>query len=261
MIRKLFYYDIKKMTKILKWFYLISIAFAVITRLINIGKEIQAIHIIGQVFAGFTYSAIANILINTFIHILRVFLYDFYRDESYLTHTLPVSKNKLFISKCLAGLAVVLSSVIVCVLTLFIMLYSKDVMLTVKSLISVAVSGLNMSSGAFIAILIVIILAQITAMMSMAYTAIVKANTYNRNRGFKGVAWFIAYYFGSTIVTLIIAVIVFAIGGNLSELVAEVMSASSFMTVMILALVLYPVYTFIHVLLCKWLFNKGVNVD
>ena len=101
MIKKLIKNDIKKMMKILVYLYACSIILAGITRLINIGKNIQFIFIIGQVFAGITYSAIGSVLINTFVHILRVFVVNFYKDESYLTHTLPVTKNQLLLSKYL----------------------------------------------------------------------------------------------------------------------------------------------------------------
>ena len=52
MIKKLMKYDIKKMSRILIYIYASAICLAGITRLINIGKNIQAIAIIGHVFAG-----------------------------------------------------------------------------------------------------------------------------------------------------------------------------------------------------------------
>ena len=51
MLAKLMKYDLKKMTRILIIMYIISLAFAGVTRLINIGKEIQVVAIIGGVFA------------------------------------------------------------------------------------------------------------------------------------------------------------------------------------------------------------------
>ncbi|MBR2397154.1 MAG: hypothetical protein IKA97_00055, partial [Clostridia bacterium] len=63
MIRKLMKYDLKKMTNLLIYLYPITILMAGITRLINLGKEIQLIFIIGQIFAGITYSLVANILV------------------------------------------------------------------------------------------------------------------------------------------------------------------------------------------------------
>ena len=159
MLVKLMKYDIKKMSKLLIIFYAITLGLAGITRLINIGKEIQSISIIGSIFAGFTYSGIANILVNTFIHIIKVFITDFYKDESYLTHTLPVNKGKLLLSKYLSSLIVVLSSVVVIFLSLFIMFYSPEFMLALKMMISATVSGFNMPSWVFVTLIVGIIFA------------------------------------------------------------------------------------------------------
>lgn len=262
MIKKLMKYDIRNMTKILVYFYAIGIIAAVLTRLINIGDHIQFIMIIGKIFEGITYAAIANIIINTFMHIiLKSFINNFYKDESYLTHTLPVTKKQLLISKYLSSLIVVLISVVVSVASLFIVLYSKEFIEGLKAFISLTVSGFNMSSGAFITLVVLILFTQVCAMISMSFTAIVKANTYNTKRVIKGLLWFAVYYFGSGLITLLLAVVTFAMGGNISELTATQMSQSSFTTLFILALVANIIYTVVHCLVSYKLFNKGVNVD
>ena len=217
MIRKLLKYDIKKITRILIYVYAISIALAIITRLINIGKDIQAIKILGMVFAGCTYSAIGNVLVNTFVHILDVFIKNFYRDESYLTHTLPVSKNKLLASKYIASLIVIFASVAVCFLSLFTIFYSKSFVEGLKMFIEATVAGFDISVGLFVTLIALLLLSQICCIITMAFTAIVKANTYNSKRVIKGVMWFIVFYLGTMIVTLLTAVLWFAIGGNIGD--------------------------------------------
>ncbi len=254
-------YDIKKMMRILVYIYAISLGLAVITRLINIGKDIQAIAIVGHIFAGLTYSAVGSVIINTFVHILRVFTVGFYRDESYLTHTLPVKKEKLLLSKYLSSIIVIISSVVVSALSLLIVLYSDNLFNFIKQSLEVVVAGFNMSVGGFLTLIVCIVFAQICAMMSMAFAAIVKANTYNHKRIMKGLIWFAVFYFGSTIVTLLTAVMVFAISGNLSELIASQMSNSAFMTILILGLVLYFVYAIVFYIATDNMFKKGVNVD
>ena len=78
MLNKLFKYDFKRMSRILVYMYAISIALALITRLVFIGNKIQFVFIIGQILQGFTFSAIANVLVNTFVHILSTFIRNFY---------------------------------------------------------------------------------------------------------------------------------------------------------------------------------------
>ncbi len=261
MIKKLYKYDLKKATKILKWFYVISLSLAIVTRLINIGKDIQVIKIIGMVFAGCTYSAVANVLINTFIHVLKAFSDGFYKDESYLTHTLPVSKKQLLISKYLTAITVILSSFIVIVASLFAVLYDKALIEGVKLYIQTSISGLNISAGLFISVILVILLAEFFTLTFMGFTAIVKCNTYNNGRAFKGVLWFIAYYLGSMALLFVAVIITFAISGNLAEITASVMKGSSLLTIIIVGAVLYLLITVYYGFLCYKLFKKGVNVD
>jgi hypothetical protein len=59
----------------------------------------------------------------------------------------------------------------------------------------------------------------------------------------------------------ITVVITFAIGGNVAELTASVMKASSLLTIIIVGAVLYLLIAVYYGILCYKLFKKGVNVD
>ena len=261
MLKYLMKYDLKKMLKLLKWFYVIAIVLAGISRLLSIWNNVQIIKIISMVFSGFTYSAIANILINTFIHILMRFSHSFYKDESYLTHTLPVKKDSLILSKYLSALIVIVSSVFVSFLSLFIIFYSPQFMQNLKLMLDNIVAEFNMSSAVFVILIVSVVFAQICAMISFAFTAIVKGYSYNRNRGIIGFIMFILFYFISSITTLILAIIVTAITGDLNSLFSNKMTNGAFLTVIIISIISYLSFAIIFYFLCKKEFNKGVNVD
>ena len=261
MLKYLMKYDLKKMLKLLIWLYPVAIILAGITRILNIWNNIQFIRIIGIIFSGFTYSAIANVLVNTFIHILMRFSHSFYKDESYLTHTLPVRKNSLILSKYLSSLIVILLSVIVSFLSLFILFYSSEFVESIKIALESVVSGLNISGGLFIFISVILIFAEICLLISFAFTAIVKAYSYSHNRGIKGFAWFIIYYLATSNITLLLSVIVMAITGDLNSLFANQMSSSAFITLLIISLISYISFSIIFYFICQKEFNKGVNID
>lgn len=261
MLKYLMKYDLKKMLKLLAWFYAISIVLAGITRLFYIWKDIQVISIIGMVFAGFTYSAIANILVNTFVHILMRFTTSFYKDQSYLTHTLPVQKNKLIISKYLSALLVIFSSVAVSFLSLFIIFYSPEFMQSIKLALDSIVAGFNMNSGSFVFLMVLIIFSQICAMMSFAFTAIVKGYSYNHKRGIFGFLWFIGFYLSYQIITFISILIVTAITGGISTLFSSQMSSEVFLSVMIVGLISNSCFAILFYFISVKEFKKGVNVD
>jgi len=261
MLKRLMKYDLKRTLKYLVWFYALSIVLSGICRLLDIWKDIHVIRILSSVFSSLTYSAIATVLVNTFFHILLSFVASFYKDQSYLTHTLPVKKDNLLLSKYLSALIVVLCSVLACVFSLFIMLYSSAFIKTLKTAILSAVIGLNIGGGTLILLLVLIIFSQILALISMAFSAIVKGHSYNQKRRLKGVLWFVVYYLASMYLTLIFAVICTTITGEIKTLFSNQMSSSAFLTVLIVALISYWFYALFFYFLCKREFNKGVNVD
>lgn len=261
MLSKLMKYDLKKMTRILVIMYIISLAAAGITRLINIGKEIQIVSIIGAVFAGLTYSAIASVLVNTFVHIIVRFMSNFYKDESYLTHTLPVKKSKLLLSKYLSSLIVILCSVLVCFLSLFIMFYSPEFMQGFKLFLEASIAGFNIPLWLFLFLMIGLIFAQICAMLSMGFASIIIANKYNHKRIFKGLLWFVMFYFSAMIDVIFTAIIIFAIQGNIGSLFATQLSSTAFMSILIIGLVVYILYAVLCYFISLKAFNKGVNID
>ena len=261
MLKYLMKYDLKKMYKLLKWLYILSVVLAGITRLLSIWNNVQIIKIIGIVFSALTYTAIINTVVNTFIHILLRFAHNFYKDESYLTHTLPVKKNDLILSKFLSSLIVVLSSVAVAFLSLFILFYSPEFVQGMKATIETVISGFSISGGLFIFLAVILILAQICAMMSFGFTAIVKGYSYNRNRGICGVVWFIVYYSVCSFTSLVLSVIVTAITGDLSSLFSNQLTNGAFLSILIIGLISYISYAILFYFLCRKEFNKGVNVD
>ena len=261
MLKNLMKYDLRAMLKILVWFYAISLVLAGITRIFDIWSDVQIVKIIGCVFAGLTYSAIATIIINTFIHILMRFSQSFFKDFSYLIHTLPVKKDELILSKYLSSIIVVFASVFVSFLSLFIMFYSPELMQNLTLMLNSAIAEFNMSSGVFVFLFILITLSQIFAYISFGFTAIVKCYSYNHKRGIRGFLWFLVYFFGCMLTTVILTIIITAITGELSNLFAETMSSSAFITTLIVSLITYILYAIAFYFICKKEFKKGVNID
>jgi hypothetical protein len=261
MTAKLFKYDLKKTTKVLIYMYVISIGVAILARLVSLLDHIQLFFIVTKVLEGTVYAAVVNIMVNTFIHILLNFGKGFYGDESYLTHTLPVGKDKLLLSKYLTALVVIVASVLVCVLSLFIAIYNEQIKLFIEVSLKQVVVGFDMSVGGFVALMVGVLFAQTCANISMAYTAMVKANTYNQKRTLKGVIWFAIYYAITSIVSLVAICVVLAVSGSVSDILAETMSQQSFISILIVGLISYTVSAIVYYFLCQKLFQKGVNVD
>jgi len=93
MLKKLLKYDLFYTYKIIIIYYALSLIFALLTR-VFLNFDTTLLNIIGSICSGVTITLMINIIINTLIRNWARFNINFYKDESYLTHTLPVSKTK-----------------------------------------------------------------------------------------------------------------------------------------------------------------------
>ena len=262
MIKSLIYYDVKKITGTLPYFYAFAIFFACLTRFINIWKDIQFLFIIGQIFQGVAFAMIVNILVNVFLSaIVRSFVPSFFGDESYLTHTLPVEKSKLLLSKVISTILLTLVSVLVCLISLAIMFYSKDFMLIIKNSISVTVVNMNLSVEGFIILIALVLFLQILTTLLMGYSAIFQGYFNSDKKVLKSFIWFAIFYFATMMINLIIAIIVCAIGGNLQELFASEISGKMLTTLLITVTINYLLFAVAFYIISQKLFERGVNLD
>ena len=106
--------------------YILAIIFATFTRIMFSLKQTIIVDIIGQISVGCMFSMIASILINVMMRSWVRFRDSIYKDESYLTHTLPVTKNNIYDSKFIQTLIFFVFSFIIVVLSLLIAYYTKD---------------------------------------------------------------------------------------------------------------------------------------
>jgi len=155
MLGKLLKYDLKYMLKNMSPFYILGIIFAILTRIFFSLGDSLICEIIGQICVGTMFSMLASILINTMMRSWVRFRDFLYKDESYLTHTLPVTKNDLYNSQFFQSLIFFIVGFIVIVLSLFIAYYTDGRWEMLKVLINSITTGLNFSTTFFILIVFI----------------------------------------------------------------------------------------------------------
>ena len=96
MLIKLLKYDLKYMIKNMSVFYILSIFFAITTRLLSLLEQTVMIGILSKISSGCMIAMIANVVINVMMRSWVRFRDSLYKDEAYLTHTLPVTNNDLY---------------------------------------------------------------------------------------------------------------------------------------------------------------------
>ena len=99
MLGKLLKYDLKWIYKVVGVFYILAIIFSVAGRLLKNIENSVIFSVISQITIGIAISMMASSLINCIMRLWARFIKNLYKDESYLTHTLPVKKKTIYTSK------------------------------------------------------------------------------------------------------------------------------------------------------------------
>ena len=126
MLKKLIKYDFLWMNRNMVVIFAITAILSILTRIFSNFTGSVIGDLIFGILRGFTIAAFANTVINSAIRIWERFRQSFYKDEAYLTHTLPVSKNTLYDSKVLSGLCAILLSLAVVIACFFIAFWNND---------------------------------------------------------------------------------------------------------------------------------------
>ena len=263
MLNKLLKYDLKYMIKNMSIFYLLTLFFSITTRILFSLKETVIINILGQISVGCMFSMLANILINTMMRSWVRFRDSIYKDESYLTHTLPVTKSEIYNSKFIETLVFSIIGFLVILLSLFIAYYTKDRYLELKNIISTITTSLDINTTIFIISFASIIFLEIFNAIQCGFLGIILGNRKNNNKtGFSVLFGFIAYLLSQSLVLLI----VFTIGlfnDNIMNLFKSniLLDTGSLKLLIITSIIIYILIIFLMSIFCKKVFNKGVNIE
>ncbi len=150
MLAKLLKYDLKYMIKNMSVFYILAIFFAIVTRILNLFDNTVMIAILSGISSGCMYSMMASILINTMLRSWIRFSDSIYKDEAYLTHTLPVTKNDIYNSKFIQTLIFFIIGFLVIILSIFVAFYTPLWWESVKELLLQVTTGLNFNMTLFV---------------------------------------------------------------------------------------------------------------
>ena len=119
MLGKLLKYDLKWVYKLVGIFYGLAIIFSVIGRAFGEIENSLVFGIVSKISFGIAISMMVSSLINCVMRLWVRFIRNIYKDESYLTHTLPVKKQEIFASKVITGVVSIFTSMVVIIVCLF----------------------------------------------------------------------------------------------------------------------------------------------
>lgn len=263
MLKKLLKYDIKTINKALIIFYSISIFFAILTRVFFLIENSFIMNVIAHICSGTTISMIFNILINNLMRLWVRFQGNLYGDESYLTHTLPVTKKQLFLSKFIVSISTMFISVVVIVLSLFIAYYSKENIMAFKNLL---LPLATVYESTIMGIILSFVLVCFLELMNMFMAGCVGTIFGHRmNSGKKGYSVLFGFliYIGTQIFVVIGTFITALFNDNLMNLfyTMDALNVQTIKLCILLAIILYSLSIVILYVIGLKSFEKGVNID
>lgn len=261
MLTKLMKYDAKRVYIVLIVFYILALLFAILTRLFLYNPTTTLIKVIGMFSSGAFVGMLFNIMINTLMRTWVVFKKTFYDDEAYLTHTLPIKKNTLYLSKVILSGITLLISIIVMATTIFIAYYTKDNFALLKSYF---LGPENISNGSAIGIVVLIIAifyAEMFCLLSSGFTGLILGNKMQNYKTAYSVTFGFITYFITQGIVLLSAFIVSLFKTNIKVLFSGTASAEVLRQFGIIALIIYIIIIVIVNIYNSYMFKKGVNVD
>ena len=263
MLGKLLKYDLQSKFKFLMIFYSLAIFFAVLTRIFLLIDNSLIMNVIGKICSGVTISMIFNILINNIMRLWVRFKNNFYGDESYLTHTLPVDKKTLYLSKALDGVISLFISVLVIALALFIAYYSKENIELLKNLLLPVADIMGSSVIKIILAFLFICFLEIANMVQAGFCGIILGHKMNNMKTGFSVLYGFLCYMATQVFVLIIIFITGLFNKDIMNLffTNEIVNIEMIKFIIYLAIVIYTVTLFIGYIINVKLFKVGVNVD
>lgn len=261
MLGKLFKYDFKWMSKVTYVYVLILIVISIALKIVESVDQTFLLVILDKILVSMFISCIVSILLTSSIRIWVRFINNFYKDESYLTHTLPVTKNELFNSKVLAGICSLLLSVLVIVACFAFVYLNKNSIDSLKAMWDSLVAAYNsVFAVLFVIGIILLIILEIIYIMMAGILGITIGHRSNNYKMIKSlVVGLVSYGLLSAMSLGVIAIV--------SKMIDYDIIGNGFPSMNYLigvggaGILVYLIYNIVYYLIAKKVFNKGINVE
>lgn len=202
-------------------------------------------------------------LINCLMRLWARFVRNVYKDESYLTHTLPVEKKTIYASKVISAIICVFTTVVVSVACLFICYYSDANMQTLKSMLELAAGTYNTTVLNLLLLISFVLFLEIMFIVLIGYVGIIIGHKSNQNKMVKTLITSFALYLVTQALTLGVIYILGLFNSNIMNLIntTEIVNVDAIKYVMYAGIGIYVVYILFYYILGKKQLEKGVNVE
>lgn len=264
MLKKLLKYDLKWIYKVILVFYALAIFFALLSLGLSKAENSTLLNVLAQISCGFTVAMVANCIVNSIMRSWVRFRNNMYKDESYLTHTLPVSRHTVFLSKTLSALICTFISTAVSAACIILCYYNNDVIKeSVKTMLGSLADSFGVSKAAVLAFLVFIVFLEIMFILLSGYNGIILGYKSNKMKMPKSIIIGFAVYIAFNILTIGIICLAGVFDDRIMKMItsADSVDVSAVKLCLIVALAVYAVYNLALYVIGSKCLGKGVNID
>lgn len=264
MLKKLIKYDLCWSTKVIIIFLGLGAIFTILGMLFALIPDSLLFDIVAGICKGISVSMFANALFNSIFRSWARNVSNLYKDESYLTHTLPIDKSTHLASKVISQVILIVVTALLLLLAIYIMYINKDVLEYLKTYFKLTSESLNTSIIWLIIVFVLLVLLEFIFIAFCGNFGIVYGHKYNNNKMLMTVLFGIAAYFVENIILLSIFLIVSIFNKDMYTMLfnqSEIMNYSFLMTVSYICIAVYAISSLILYFITNKIFKKGVNVD
>lgn len=264
MLKKLLKYDLKWCLKIVTIYLAICLVLAVLGRLIDFLPDSILFKIIGGICKGgalsFGITGLVNAVIRSWVRMIN----NMYKDESYLTHTIPVSIDKIYLSKIISTFLIIIMCIITIVFSLIIMYLNNNTLEMLKTTFNLLSANLELSVIGIIVLITLLLIVEMLFITFCGYFGIINGFSFNN----KKTAFTLLFGFGSYVAASTMCIIIMVIMSFFNKELYNMMfkgiestNFSLFKFLIILCIGLYTVYCLVIYYISNKKLLNGINID
>lgn len=264
MLKKLLKYDLKWIYKVVAVFYALAAFFALLSFGLSKAENSTLFSVLAQISCGFTVAMVANCIVNSIMRSWARFRNNMFKDESYLTHTLPVSRHTVFLSKTLSALICTFISTAVSAASIILCYYNNEMIKqSVKAMLDSLADAFGVSKAVVLAFLAFIVFLEIMFILLAGYNGMILGHKSNKKKMVKSIIIGFAVYIAFNILTIVIICLAGVFDDRIMKMItsADSVDVSAVKLCLIVALAVYTVYNLALYVIGSKCLEKGVNID
>lgn len=264
MLNKLMKYDLKWIYKAVVVFYCLALIFLVIAFALGRIENSVLFNILSEVSNGFALSMVISALINCIMRSWARFVQNIYKDEAYLTHTLPISKGTIYSSKILSSIICTFTTTAISALCIVFYFYNnKAISEQFKNVLKTTAGTLNTSVYWLMLIIFAVFALETVFILFTGYAGIIIGHKSNKGKMIKSIISGFTVYMAANILSVGIICISGLFNDNISYIITanEIVNPETLKIIMLIFIAVYFIYDIALYFSGRQLLKKGVNID